>query len=216
MLGTQRETPGTSITLCHSQVTPGNAGNTTVNTWNVNTLRHCQVMTGNAQRIMAETLKLSRECYKQTPERHGCVCSSLLTKLNTFNVQVANGGLVPRNPGAATSITPQGGRAPSDQYNPQPSHEPPAPSRRGLWVGEQPGATRGLGAPSHSPQRPNPDAPSIIRNKKYLLRCQLSRYVNEGVSRCADIDLIGITGPRHKSLDQVISCSCCTFTETMA
>ena len=23
-------------------------------------------------------------------------------------------------------MTPQGGRAPSDQYNPQPSHEPPA------------------------------------------------------------------------------------------
>ena len=33
---------------------------------------------------------------------------------------------MPRDPGAATAITPQGRRAPSDQYNPQPSHEPPA------------------------------------------------------------------------------------------
>ena len=69
----------------------------------------------------------------------------------TVNAQVANGGWVPRGPGAATAITPQGGRAPSDQYNPQPSHEPPAPRRRDLRVGKQPGAARGLGAPSHSP-----------------------------------------------------------------
>ena len=45
---------------------------------------HCQVTQGNAQPITQETLRLSRERYKQMPECHGCTCSSLFTKLNTF------------------------------------------------------------------------------------------------------------------------------------
>ena len=44
-----------------------------------------------------------------------------------INAQVANGGWVPRDPGAPTANTHQGGRALSDQFNPQPSHEPAAP-----------------------------------------------------------------------------------------
>ena len=87
--------------------------------------------------------------------------------LTIFNAQVANGGWVPRDPGAVTAITPQGGRAPSDQYHLQPSHEPPAPSRRGLRGVEQPGAIRGLRAPSHSPQGPNPEAPNT-KNKQEI------------------------------------------------
>lgn len=35
----------------------------------------------------------------------------------------------PGGPGAANTITSQGGWPPSDQYNPQPSHEPPAQAK---------------------------------------------------------------------------------------
>ena len=63
------------ITLHHSQVTPGNAGNAKGNTGNAN-----NATPGNAvQPITSETPKMSRERYKATPERQGRACSSLLT-----------------------------------------------------------------------------------------------------------------------------------------
>ena len=62
----------------------GNAKGNTGNANNATPLKtHARKRTAHKAGL---TLKLSGECYKQTPERHGCACSPLLTKLNTFNL----------------------------------------------------------------------------------------------------------------------------------
>ena len=68
-------------------------------------------------------------CCNQIKTRDNFVTKrfELSTNSQPLTPKVANGGWVPRDPGAATANTHQGGRAPSDQYNPQPSHEFPAP-----------------------------------------------------------------------------------------
>ena len=65
------------------QETPGTLKENTGNANNDTPLpRHA----GNAQPMKPETLKLGRGRHKQAPRRHSWACSSLLTKLNTFNL----------------------------------------------------------------------------------------------------------------------------------